>query len=286
MIGRVYSISVITYQQIVRQPVYYIILLASAGLLFVASPFTLFSFGKELNMLKEVGLATIMLANIVIAILGADFVVSSEIEKQTFLLTLTKPLRRWEFIFGKFLGLIISLLMATVFLTVIFLIVYWLKDGASMIKDNYLSGRYLGLINASVWGDTYTFFRKEGLLFVQGSYAYYLQSTSIEAIAVMLSLFFSLPITAGGTALFFVLAQISSYIYISAGKNEGFIVPLTGKLLYAFIPNFTNFNVASQVVTASFISIKYLGLITLYAIIWNLIILGVTMAIFEKHEIR
>jgi len=286
MLGRIYGITGITYQQIVRQPVYYIILLASAGLLFVASPFTLFSFGKELSMLKEVGLATIMLANIVIAILGADFVVSSEMEKQTFLLTLTKPIRRWEFIFGKFAGLIISLLMSTIFLSVIFLIVYWLKDGTSMINYNYLSGRYLGLVNASAWGDTYAFFREEGFLFIQGSYAYYLQSTSIEAIAIMLSLFFSLPITAGGTALFFILAQVSSYVYISAGKNEGFIVPLLGKLFYAFIPNFTNFNVASQVVTTSSISIKYLGLITLYAIIWNLIILGITIAVFEKHEVR
>jgi hypothetical protein len=286
MLERLFIISKITYQQTVRQPMYYIVLLVSIGLLFLAAPFALFSFGKELNMLREVGLATITMANIIIAVLGADFVIASEMEKQTALITLTKPVRRSEFIIGKFLGLIFAIFLATLLLTITFLLIYWLKEGSGLIKENLFAGRYLQKGASLIWKDTLGFFQAESWLFIKGSYAYYLQVTVVTALAVLLSVFFSLPIMAGGVVTFFVIANISPYLY-SGIVTKGFsVLNIMAEIIYTVIPNFTNFNVSSQVATVSSVSLFYLGLITLYALIWDAIILAFTVVLFQRYEIK
>lgn len=285
MLGRLYIISKITYQQIARKPTYYIVLLVSIGLLFLAAPFTLFSFGKELNMLREVGLATITLANILIAVLSADFVISSEMEKQTALITLTKPVRRSEFIVGKFFGIIFAILLATILLTIIFLFIYWLKEG-NTIKENLFAGRYLQKGASLIWNDTFRFFQNEGWLFIKGSYAYYLQVTIIAALAVMLSVFFSLPITVSGITGFFILANILPYFYSNSITKDSSVLNIMAGITYTIMPNFTNFNISSQVATISSVSLFYIGLISLYALIWDAIILAVTIVLFKRYEIK
>lgn len=286
MLERLYIISNITYQQIVRQPIYYIILLASAALLFIAAPFSLFSFGKELNMMREVGLATITFAGIVIAILSTDFVVTSDIEKQTALLTLTKPLRRSEFIIGKFLGIIVAIFLATLFLTMVFLIVYWLKEGKPLINKNLWSGYYLKEGPSQIWKDTFNFFRTDGLLLIKGIYASFLLVTVITAVAVTLSLVSSLPIMAGSIVVFFIFGHISPYLHIGLVKNGSLLISIPAKIVYTLLPDLTNFNISSQVATLRPISLSYLGLITLYAAFWNAIILIVATMIFRRQEIK
>ena len=192
MLSRLYILSSVTYQQIARQSIYYIIILASMVLLFIAAPFTLFSFGEELSMMKEIGLATIIFAGIIVAILSSDFVVSSEIEKQTALMILTKPIKRTEFIVGKFLGIIFSIFMATVFLSIIFLLVYWLKEGSDMIKGNLWNGVYLKEGSSQIWKDTLFFLKRDGFLLIKGCYACFLLVSIVAAFALMLSLFCSL----------------------------------------------------------------------------------------------
>ena len=67
--SNIYNIGRITYQEAIRQPLFYIVLAVSAVLLLISPLFCLFTFDKELSMIREVGMATITFAGILIALI-------------------------------------------------------------------------------------------------------------------------------------------------------------------------------------------------------------------------
>jgi len=285
MLGRVYLIAVLTYRQSVRQPLFYIILFASAALLFIAAPFTLFGFGEEITMLREIGLATITFAGFMVAILSADLTIATEIDKQTTLVTFSKPIRRAEFVFGKFIGIGWSLFLATVFLGIIFLMVYWLKEGRDQINANLMEGVYLKKGAMAIFIDTLNFFIKDGAILVAGIYISFLQVLILCAVAVGFATFFTLPLTASGCLVFFLLGHISHYLHNSLIKINFFPLRVIAQILYLILPNLTNLNISGLVASLSPISIGYLFISTLYTTIYSVIILLITSLIFSKREL-
>ena len=69
-------------------------------------------------MLVNLGLSSISLFGVIIAIFVGIGLVSKEIEKKTLYTILSRPVRRWEFIAGKYLGLLLTLVVNAVLMTV------------------------------------------------------------------------------------------------------------------------------------------------------------------------
>ena len=89
-------------------------------LLLVASAplFGQISIGLERLILVNVGLSSISLFGVIIAIFVGIGLVSKEIEKKTLYTILSRPVRRWEFIVGKYFGLLMTLVVNTALMTV------------------------------------------------------------------------------------------------------------------------------------------------------------------------
>lgn len=285
--GRVYVIANLTARETLRQPLLYIVLLITTALLFISPLFVLFSFEEEmrLRMVRDVGLAAITFAGIIIAILTAELVVTSEIERQTTLTLLSKPVSKLQFIIGKFLGIIIGIVFVMIFLGLIFSLVYWLNEGLPKLKDSYMAGEYLN--NPSgVWQDTGKFLREEIVLLIKGVFACFLQIMVLTAAAIALAIFFPLAITGGGCITFFILGHMSTYIYSGLAQSNSVFLQIPGKIIYTLLPNLTNFNVASLVATQSPLSWGYLIWLTLYAVVYSGFILTITSIVFAKREIK
>ena len=106
---KVLSIAGNTLTETVRQPVFAIIL-GVAILLIVLSPFlTMFTLMQGTKMMKDMGLATMFMAGVLLAAFGTSNVVSEEIENHTALTVMSKPVGRFEFILGKYLGVLAAM---------------------------------------------------------------------------------------------------------------------------------------------------------------------------------
>src|SRR5579859_2990903 len=70
----------------------------------------------ERLFLINMGLTAISLFGLLIAIFIGIGLVSKEIEKRTLYTILSRPVRRWEFVIGKFLGLAGTLVVNTFFM--------------------------------------------------------------------------------------------------------------------------------------------------------------------------
>jgi ABC-type transport system involved in multi-copper enzyme maturation permease subunit len=65
--------------------------------------------GQDVKIIKDLGLATIEMAGALMTIFIGVGLVSREIERRSILGLLAKPLPRWEFIVGKYLGLVLTI---------------------------------------------------------------------------------------------------------------------------------------------------------------------------------
>ncbi|MFH1227310.1 MAG: hypothetical protein V1701_05340 [Planctomycetota bacterium] len=274
----VYQIGLMTYRESVRQPLFYIIIAVSVILILIAPLFSLFAFGEEMSMVREVGLAAIVFGLILIAILTANQVITQEIERLTVMMLFSKPVRRSEFILGKFVGIVVALFLAAVVMGLVYILVYWYKEGKPQIDLMVRQGKPFS-------AGLFHFIRGDGWLLVKGVYLCFMQVVLLTSFAVLIATYFPLVITGIGCFVIFAVGHISDYLYHSLNEG-GAAEPLFGQLVTLILPNFTILNVSSLVSTMTPISLKYIALATVYTVIYCTIVLLVTIAIFGKREIK
>ncbi|MEM8835140.1 MAG: ABC transporter permease [Planctomycetota bacterium] len=129
MFGQLFAIARNTFSESLRQPIVFVIILASA----VAQVFNVllsaysmgFSEEKEVDgddkLLLDMGLATVLVAATLLAAFIATNVLSREIENKTVLTVISKPVGRPLFVIGKYLGVAASITIATTIMLVFFL---------------------------------------------------------------------------------------------------------------------------------------------------------------------
>src|ERR1700743_441961 len=91
-----------TLKEAVRQPVFplVVVLAVLATLINTYVPF--FTLGEDVKMLKDCGLATILIAGLLLATWTASVSIAEEIEGKTAMTLLSKPVNRIQFILGKY----------------------------------------------------------------------------------------------------------------------------------------------------------------------------------------
>jgi len=83
--------------------------------------------GQDVKIIKDLGLATIEMAGILMAVFIGVGLVAREIERRSVFALLAKPLPRWEFIVGKYVGLVLTIVVNVAAMTVVFyLVLAWL----------------------------------------------------------------------------------------------------------------------------------------------------------------
>src|SRR5215216_5751916 len=65
--------------------------------------------GEDVKMIKDLGLATIELAGILMTVFAGVGLVAREIDRRSIFALLAKPLPRWEFVVGKYFGLVLTI---------------------------------------------------------------------------------------------------------------------------------------------------------------------------------
>ena len=138
MIGclrRILAVAENTFLEAVRQKVFAVLLLFGLVMVGGANYFTEFSYQEQFKFLKDLGYASIGLTGLLIGLLGAAQLIPGEIEKRTILTALCRPLRRWEFIGGKYLGLFFLLaLMVGIMAGAVWGVLHW-KESQLVLSE-------------------------------------------------------------------------------------------------------------------------------------------------------
>ncbi|MCX6565959.1 MAG: ABC transporter permease [Candidatus Aminicenantes bacterium] len=215
------TISVIarnTFKEAVRDRALYLLLFFSALSIALARVLAVLTVGDRVKVVKDVGLASISFFGALIAILIGTGLVYKEIEKRTIFTLISKPIRRAEFLLGKFLGLVLTLAVMVWAMTLVYLAVVFLHT-----------------------------FKIEGRM-VLAVFFIFLELILLTAVAVLFSCF-STPILSSLFALsFYLIGHFSWSLKTLIKKTPPGLGRTLLRAVYAILPDLENFNIKAEVV--------------------------------------
>jgi ABC-type transport system involved in multi-copper enzyme maturation permease subunit len=151
MTGRIYAIAINTFREAVRDRVLYgVLAFASAVLLFTLALAQL-SLDQQRRVVLDVGLASISIFSVVVAVFLGSSLLYKEIERKTLYVILPKPIRRHEFLLGKYFGIILT---GAVFVALMGAIQLWvtsLQAGAELWMAGLLPVVLGAILGAALW---------------------------------------------------------------------------------------------------------------------------------------
>ncbi|MGE9294384.1 MAG: ABC transporter permease, partial [Puniceicoccales bacterium] len=148
---RILTIGRNTFLDAVRQKFFNALVILSIALIVSSRFFRQFDFGSgELKFIADFGLGAILLFGSILAVVATAQLFYSEIENRTALTILAKPVYRWEFLAGKFLGVFLLLLVFIVLMAgILGVMLYWRESSLMQRFGDQFEGKrmvnYLGL---------------------------------------------------------------------------------------------------------------------------------------------
>src|SRR5438105_6574359 len=153
------TIATNAFMELVRQPVFLLLMTSSAVFeIFLATPYY-FAFGDEPKLVKNSTLAVMLLAGLLSAVLSASASLAREIRTGTALAVLSKPVGRAQFLLAKYAGLMLALVLVTYVNLVAALLASRMAFDAYGSTDMFAVGVFAGaLVLAYLMGGFSNFF--------------------------------------------------------------------------------------------------------------------------------
>jgi len=107
------TIAINAFMELIRQPVFLLLMTASAGFIVFLSGLSYFGFGDDQKMVKDMALAVTFLFGLLGAVLASSASVAREIRTGTALAVMAKPVGRSQFLLAKYAGLAAALALLT-----------------------------------------------------------------------------------------------------------------------------------------------------------------------------
>jgi Cu-processing system permease protein len=217
------------------------------------------SIGIEESVIVSLGLSAISVIGLLISIFLGVALVSKEMDKRTLYALLAKPVRRWEFLLGKFGGLALTLAVNTGAMTVgLLLAMLYVKHGLE---------------------------RSDAVVFV-AVYFIWLKLALIVALALLFSCYttpiLAILFTAG---LYIVGLYVQDLRTLPAGVMSPEMAAFTKWLSY-LLPNFENFNVMAMAAHGRAVPGTLILQNTAYAAVYCTIVLAAASVVFSRRNLK
>lgn len=245
-----------TVKENIRSKIFYILLLFLMIMTGACLIFSSLSPDTEARVITDIGLACIEIFSFMSGIFAAVNLVLEEIENRTIYLLITRPLRRAEYIIGRFLGLLVIL-----FTNIL------LMSGALLLLLKVVAHANLNIM--LFWSLVTIFFK----------------IIIIIAVALTASLIFTSTVTAMAFSFFvWIVGHFSNELKIIAEKVSGPVTKSVVYLLYYALPNFQYLNLKDKLAIPEIMPMDIVSQILLYALVYTVIMLTIGSYLFQKKE--
>lgn len=256
---RVLAIARNTFRETVRDKVLYNLILFALILIVSAFVFDQISIGVQELILVNLGLTSVSIFGLAMAIFIGIGLVYKEMDKRTLYSLLAKPVRRYEFILGKFAGLGLTLFVNTSIMTLgFFAALYYLRRHFVSSDWNLLLAAYL----------------------------IFLQLLLITAFALCFSCFSTPILSAVFSFGFYVIGTFAADIRLLGQTAKSPWAVKLASILYYLVPNFANFNVITTVAHGIPVPSYAIWYATAYGLLYTFFVLLVSVVIFQNRNLK
>jgi hypothetical protein len=271
-----------------RKRVLLVFLLIAIVMLFLALFLAYFSPRERMVIFKSVAFVVLLVFGALISITTSIFLIPNEIEKRTIYSVLSKPVYRWEFFVGKFLGgaftVLVTLgLMSLVLAVIVFMMSAQPPSGAETVASITQEAQKL---DTGAWMQRGL--RELGLV-LRGVSVIYFELVLLTAIATTLSLFLTPTVNFAVTALLFTVGSFQEVLAAWTRRPEYVIAKWVAMAFYYVTPHFHDFNIMGNLVHPE-VPLKsspvlYAVQVCAYGVLYAMVVLLAGTLVFDRKEV-
>jgi ABC-type transport system involved in multi-copper enzyme maturation permease subunit len=265
MIRRVLAIAGNTFRENIRDRVLYNLILFALIMIFSSLALGKLTLGNEDKVITDLGLSSISIFGMLIAIFIGISLVYKELEKRTVYALLAKPIHRHEWILGKYLGLLFTLFINTAVMTV--------GLALAMLYTGHMgTAAYVRLLPAV--------------------FLIFLSLALITALALLFSTFSTPALSALFTFFLWIIGHFSKDLVGFGEITESASIKWLCRVLYYAIPNLSNFKIVdsrSIIQTAGYfqpIDPVAIMLATIYCVVYCTVLISLAVLIFTRRDFK
>jgi ABC-type transport system involved in multi-copper enzyme maturation permease subunit len=270
---RMAAVALAAAKEAVSQPIFFIVLFIGIFLLTLLTFLPYNTFGEDLKFYKDCGLQAIMILSTFLALWTASLSIAEEIEGRTALTVLSKPIARWQFILGKFFGILWPVAVLFIVLGALFL-------SCVSYKVSYDARE------TSQTDPTPAICLEQVTQIAPGLALVFMETAVLAAISVAIST--RLPMLANlmiCLSIYFLGHLIPVLANSAVGKipQVGFIA----SLLSAILPVLENFNVSAIAYfePGKVVPLSYIGMAGLYCLTYCGLAMLLALLLFEDRDL-
>jgi ABC-type transport system involved in multi-copper enzyme maturation permease subunit len=256
------AIAKATVGEAIRRKVLLIIFFIAIVLLFVAPLLGVLSARSEKTVLTGFVLGIVQLSSAVVAITLTVYMIPNEVERRTIYTILSKPVQRYQFLVGKYLGAVAALGLMMVMMA-----------GITVFEFGVFQGDWA-----------------KGLELCQGIAMFFIQMSLLASVAMCLSTFVAPLVNFFLSGGIYLIGTLGYAFFDSFSKNAN--APMLNKALSwvvsNILPNFASYNVQNKLInpeTTIANPVQYAINAVIYGVVYIVIMLITGMLIFDRREV-
>ncbi|MBI1755723.1 MAG: ABC transporter permease [Fimbriimonas ginsengisoli] len=251
-----------TLGEAIRRKVLLVILLVGVLFLSVAPGLGVLSARSETVVLRGMVLGIIQLTSALIAIVLTVYMLPNEIERRTIYTILCKPVQRWQFLIGKYLGAVLALGVMMLLMTTVMEITVAINQG----------------IDANRMVELAT-----------GPLMFFIQMSLLAAVAMFFSTFVTPLVNFFLSAGMYLLGSLFATFFetLKDNPNTHPLPKAVALVVNTILPNFSNYNVQNHLINPDQTiqnPTAYYTFVTGYGLFYIGVLLVGAILIFDRRE--
>jgi ABC-type transport system involved in multi-copper enzyme maturation permease subunit len=270
---RVMAVATTTAKEAMAQPLYLIVLLLGSTLLLITVFIPYNTFGEDVKVLKDFNLSFVMILSIFVALWTASVGIAEEIEGRTALTVLSKPIGRPQFLLGKFVGVLLPVVLMFLILGTLFLVLVSFK----VVYDARESA-----LQEPNWQNCYA----EMIGIVPGLLLAFMETVVMASISVAIAT--RLPMLANLLICFtiYVVGHLLPLLVLSNRVSDPYgIIQFVGRFFALVLPVLDHFNIYGPIAGGAQVPATYLWAALGYSVLYSTVAMLFALVLFEDRDV-
>lgn len=250
------AIAANTFREAIRDRILYLFVGFALVLIVSTKIFGLLTVGDETRIVKDIGLAAMQFFSMLIAVMMSMLLVSREVDSRTVFNILAKPVRRWQFLVGKYLGLVAIVAANLVLITAVLTIMV--------------------LIYTGQWDPMLLFAAAMTML----------EMAVLAAFAVLFAVLTKPILGSLMTLAVFLVGHMSADLWLLTRQLPGALTRAVIAVVYYLVPNLERFDFRTEVVHGLPIPPAAVSWAVVYALAFVIVVLILASLRFQTKDLR
>jgi len=256
-----------TAKEVIFQPLFPLVLVCGSFLLLLLALLPYYTFGDDIKVLQDNGLRCLMALTFLLGLWTGSTSIADDLEQQTAMTVLSKPISRVHYLVGKLLGILAPQAVLLLILGQVFLLVILFKINLDMrteMPDNLSKFTEMTRV-------------------LPGLVACFLEAATLTAISVALST--RLPMLANMMICVSIYA-LGHLAPLLVEDTETFaVVRFVGQLIAVVLPNLQAFDMQAAMTAEHDVPLDYLGWSVVYCVLYITAVMILALLLFEDRDL-